>query len=103
MRNGRLMIMGSGAMNRFLAFHPGPGDERRPCRVDYLSKAASAAGSLSSSRNCQNRNIASLIYAKDVTTGPTSYPRAHLDLENLYRRPCWDRKTDPALEAKFRG
>src|SRR3982750_2988652 len=72
--------------------------------ASYLSKAGiSGRGSLEFFKKLQNQEYRLAIYAKDSydRTHPLSSERISM-LENLYKKdPAWDRKTDPALEAKF--
>ncbi len=100
-----LMMMGQqAAMNRFLAFTRAQETSADLAGVDYLSKAGiSGSGSLEFFKKLQNQEYRLAIYAKDSydRTHPLSSERISI-LENLYKKdPAWDRKTDPALEAKF--
>ena len=100
-----LMMMGQqAAMNRFLAFTRAQETSADLAGVDYLSKAGiSGRGSLEFFKKLQNQEYRLAIYAKDSydRTHPLSSERISI-LENLYKKdPAWDRKTDPALEAKF--
>ena len=100
-----LMMMGQqAAMNRFLAFTRAQETSADLAGVDYLSKAGiSGRGSLEFFKKLQNQEYRLAIYAKDSydRTHPLSSERISI-LENLYKKdPAWDRKPDPALEAKF--
>jgi len=100
-----LMMMGQqAAMNRFLAFTRAQETSADLAGVDYLSKAGiSGRGSLEFFKKLQNQEYRLAIYAKDSydRTHPLSSERISM-LENLYKKdPAWDRKPDPALEAKF--
>ena len=100
-----LMMMGQqAAMNRFLAFTRAQETSADLAGVDYLSKAGiSGKGSLEFFKKLQNQEYRLAIYAKDSydRTHPLSSERISI-LENLYKKdPAWDRKPDPALEAKF--
>ena len=100
-----LMMMGQqAAMNRFLAFTRAQETSADLAGADYLSKAGiSGKGSLEFFKKLQNQEYRLAIYAKDSydRTHPLSSERISI-LENLYKKdPAWDRKPDPALEAKF--
>ena len=100
-----LMMMGQqAAMNRFLAFTRAQETTADLAGADYLAKAGiSGRGSLEFFKKLQNQEYRLAIYAKDSydRTHPLSSERISM-LENLYKKdPAWDRKSDPALEAKF--
>ena len=100
-----LMMMGQqAAMNRFLAFTRAQETSADLAGADYLAKAGiSGKGSLEFFKKLQNQEYRLAIYAKDSydRTHPLSSERISI-LENLYKKdPAWDRKADPALEAKF--
>jgi predicted Zn-dependent protease len=100
-----LMMMGQqAAMNRFLAFTRAQETSADLAGADYLAKAGiSGKGSLEFFKKLQNQEYRLAIYAKDSydRTHPLSSERISI-LENLYKKdPAWDRKPDPALEAKF--
>ena len=92
------------AMGSFLAFTRAQETSADLAGVDYLSKAGiSGRGSLEFFKKLQNQEYRLAIYAKDSydRTHPLSSERISM-LENLYKKdPAWDRKPDPALEAKF--
>jgi predicted Zn-dependent protease len=100
-----LMMMGQqAAMNRFLAFTRAQETSADLAGADYLAKAGiSGKGSLEFFKKLQNQEYRLAIYAKDSydRTHPLSSERISI-LENLYKKdPAWDRRPDPALEAKF--
>ena len=100
-----LMMMGQqAAMNRFLAFTRAQETTADIAGAEYLSKAGiSGRGSLEFFKKLQNQEYRLAIYAKDSydRTHPLSSERISI-LENLYKKdPAWDRRPDPALEAKF--
>ena len=100
-------IMAAGqqaALGSFLAFSRAQESSADQAGVVYLSKAGiSGRGSIQFFKKLQNQEYRLAIYAKD------SYDRTHplsseriATLTELYQKdPAWDRKTDPALEARF--
>jgi predicted Zn-dependent protease len=100
-------IMAAGqqvAMGSFLAFTRAQESSADQAGAAYLSKAGiSGRGSVEFFKKLQNQEYRLAIYAKD------SYDRTHplsseriAALSELYQKdPAWNRKTDPALEARF--
>jgi len=92
------------AMGSFLAFTRAQEASSDQAGAAYLSKAGiSGRGSIEFFKKLQNQEYRLAIYAKD------SYDRTHplsneriAALSELYQKdPAWNRKTDPALEARF--
>jgi predicted Zn-dependent protease len=92
------------AMGSFLAFTRAQEASSDQAGAAYLSKAGiSGRGSIEFFKRLQNQEYRLAIYAKD------SYDRTHplsneriAALSELYQKdPAWNRKTDPALEARF--
>ena len=100
-------IMAAGqqaAMGTFLAFSRAQESSSDLAGAAYLSKAGiSGRGSIEFFKKLQNQEYRLAIYAKDSydRTHPLSSERIN-SLTELYKKdPAWDRKTDPALEARF--
>ena len=92
------------AMGSFLAFTRAQESSSDLAGASYLSKAGiSGRGSIEFFKKLQNQEYRLAIYAKD------SYDRTHplsseriASLTELYQKdPAWNRKPDPALEARF--
>ena len=92
------------AMGSFFAFTRAQEASSDQAGAAYLAKAGiSGRGSIEFFKKLQNQEYRLAIYAKD------SYDRTHplsneriAALSELYRNdPAWNRKTDPALEARF--
>jgi predicted Zn-dependent protease len=92
------------ALGSFLSFTRAQESSADQAGASYLSKAGiSGRGSIEFFKKLQNQEYRLAIYAKD------SYDRTHplsneriAALSELYQKdPAWNRKTDPALEARF--
>lgn len=92
------------AMGSFLSFSRAQESTADVAGASYLSKAGvSGRGSIEFFKKLQNQEYRLAIYAKD------SYDRTHplsteriAALSQLYEKdPAWNRKTDPAIEARF--
>ncbi len=92
------------AMGSFLAFTRAQEASADQAGAQYLSKAGiSGRGSIEFFKKLQNQEYRLAIYAKDSynRTHPLSSERIAA-LSELYQKdPAWNRKTDPALEARF--
>ncbi len=100
-------IMAAGqqaALGTFLAFTRAQESSADLAGASYLSKAGiSGRGSIEFFKKLQNQEYRLAIYAKD------SYDRTHplsseriASLTELYTKdPAWNRRTDPAIEARF--
>ena len=92
------------AMGTFLAFNRAQESSADHAGASYLSKAGvSGRGSIEFFKKLQNQEYRLAIYAKDSydRTHPLSSERVS-SLTELYQKdPAWDRKPDPALEARF--
>ncbi|HEY0628141.1 MAG TPA: M48 family metalloprotease [Sphingomicrobium sp.] len=100
-------IMAAGqqaAMGTFLAFSRAQESSADQAGVAYLSKAGiSGRGSLEFFKKLQGQEYRLAIYAKDSydRTHPLSSERIAALTELYQKDPAWNRKTDPALEARF--
>jgi predicted Zn-dependent protease len=92
------------ALGSFLAFTRAQESSADQAGAAYLAKAGiSGRGSVEFFKKLQNQEYRLAIYAKD------SYDRTHplsneriAALSELYQKdPAWNRKTDPAMEARF--
>ena len=92
------------AMGQFLAFSRAQESSADLAGASYLSKAGvSGRGSLEFFKKLQNQEYRLAIYAKDSydRTHPLSQERIQA-LSELYQKDAaWNRKSDPALEARF--
>jgi predicted Zn-dependent protease len=92
------------AMGQFLAFTRAQETSADLAGVSYLSKAGiSGQGSLQFFKKLQNQEYRLAVYATDSynRTHPLSSERV-ATLTELYKKdPAWNRRTDPALEARF--
>ena len=100
-------IMAAGqqaAMGSFLAFTRAQEASADQAGAQYLSKAGiSGRGSIEFFKKLQNQEYRLAIFANDSynRTHPLSSERIAA-LSELYQKdPAWNRKTDPALEARF--
>ena len=100
-------IMAAGqqaAMGSFLAFSRAQETSADLAGASYLSKAGiSGRGSIEFFKKLQSQEYRLAIYATDSydRTHPISSERIQA-LSQLYEKdPAWNRKTDPALEARF--
>jgi predicted Zn-dependent protease len=100
-------IMAAGqqaAMGSFLSFTRAQEASSDQAGAAYLSKAGiSGRGSIEFFKKLQNQEYRLAIYAKDSydRTHPLSNERVAA-LSDIYQKdPAWNRKTDPALEARF--
>ena len=100
-------IMAAGqqaAMGSFLAFTRAQEASSDQAGAAYLSKAGiSGRGSIEFFKKLQNQEYRLAIYAKDSydRTHPLSNERIAALTEIYQKDPAWNRKTDPALEARF--
>jgi predicted Zn-dependent protease len=100
-------IMAAGqqaAMGSFLAFTRAQESSSDQAGAVYLSKAGiSGRGSVEFFKKLQNQEYRLAIYAKDSydRTHPLSNERIAALTEIYQKDPAWNRKTDPALEARF--
>jgi tetratricopeptide (TPR) repeat protein len=92
------------AMGKFLAFSRTQESSADAAGADYLAKAGiSGRGSLEFFKKLQNQEFRLAIPQEDsyARTHPLSGERIST-LEGAYKaQPGWDKKTDPALEARF--
>jgi predicted Zn-dependent protease len=92
------------AMGSFLAFTRAQESSADQAGAAYLAKSGiSGRGSIEFFKKLQNQEYRLAIYAKDSydRTHPLSNERIQA-LSELYQKdPAWNRKTDPALEARF--
>src|SRR4030095_4519454 len=92
------------AMGSFLAFTRAQETSADLAGASYLSKAGiSGRGSIEFFKKLQNQEYRLAIYAKDSydRTHPLSSERIQA-LSQIYEKdPAWNRKTDPAIEARF--
>jgi len=92
------------AMGQFLAFSRAQESSADLAGASYLSKASiSGRGSLEFFKKLQNQEYRLAIYSKDSydRTHPLSQERIQA-LSQIYEKdPAWNRKPDPALEARF--
>jgi predicted Zn-dependent protease len=92
------------AMGKFLAFSRTQESSADAAGADYLAKAGiSGRGSLEFFKKLQNQEFRLAIPQEDsyARTHPLSGERLST-LEGAYKaQPGWDKKTDPALEARF--
>jgi predicted Zn-dependent protease len=92
------------AMGQFLAFTRAQESSADLAGASYLSKAGiSGQGSIQFFKKLQNQEYRLAVYATDSynRTHPLSSERV-ATLSELYKKdPAWDRRTDPALEARF--
>jgi predicted Zn-dependent protease len=100
-------IMAAGqqaALGTFLSFSRAQETSADLAGASYLSKAGiSGRGSIDFFKKLQNQEYRLAIYAKDSydRTHPLSSERIQA-LSQLYQKdPAWNKKTDPALEARF--
>ncbi len=92
------------AMGSFLAFTRAQESSADQAGAAYLSKAGvSGRGSIEFFKKLQNQEYRLAIYAKDSydRTHPLSNERIAALTEVYQKDPAWNRKTDPALEARF--
>ena len=100
-------IMAAGqqaAMGSFLAFTRAQEASSDQAGAQYLSKAGvSGRGSIEFFKKLQNQEYRLAIYSKDSynRTHPLSTERIAALSEIYQKDPAWNRKTDPALEARF--
>ncbi len=100
-------IMAAGqqaAMGSFLSFTRAQESSADQAGAAYLSKAGiSGRGSIEFFKKLQNQEYRLAIYAKDSydRTHPLSNERIAALSESYQKDPAWNRKTDPALEARF--
>jgi len=100
-------IMAAGqqaAMGSFLAFTRAQEASSDQAGAQYLSKAGvSGRGSIEFFKKLQNQEYRLAIYAKDSynRTHPLSSERIAALTELYQKDPAWNRKADPALEARF--
>ncbi len=92
------------AMGSFLAFTRAQEASADQAGAQYLSKAGiSGRGSIEFFKKLQNQEYRLAIFAKDSynRTHPLSSERIAALAELYQKDPAWNRKTDPALEARF--
>ena len=92
------------ATNSFLSFSRAQESSADLAGASYLSKAGvSGRGSLEFFKKLQNREYRLAIYAKDSydRTHPLSQERIDALTQIYQKDPAWNRKPDPALEARF--
>lgn len=100
-------IMAAGqqaAMGSFLAFTRAQESSSDQAGALYLSKAGiSGRGSIEFFKKLQNQEYRLGIYAKDSydRTHPLSSERVAILTDMYQKDPAWNRKTDPAIEARF--
>ena len=100
-------IMAAGqqaAMGSFLAFTRAQEASSDQAGAQYLSKAGvSGRGSIEFFKKLQNQEYRLAIYSKDSynRTHPLSTERIAALSEIYQKDPAWNRKPDPALEARF--
>lgn len=100
-------IMAAGqqaALGTFLAFSRAQESTADIAGASYLSKAGiSGKGSIEFFKKLQNQEYRLAIYSKDSydRTHPLSSERVATLTEIYQNDPAWNRKTDPALEARF--
>ena len=100
-------IMAAGqqaAMGSFLSFTRAQEASSDQAGALYLSKAGiSGRGSIEFFKKLQNQEYRLAIFAKDSynRTHPLSSERIAALTEMYQKDPAWNRKTDPALEARF--
>ena len=100
-------IMAAGqqaAMGSFLSFTRAQEASSDQAGALYLSKAGiSGRGSIEFFKKLQNQEYRLAIFAKDSynRTHPLSSERIAALTELYQKDPAWNRKTDPALEARF--
>ena len=100
-------IMAAGqqaAMGSFLAFTRAQEASSDQAGAQYLSRAGiSGRGSIEFFKKLQNQEYRLAIYAKDSynRTHPLSSERIAALTELYQKDPAWNRKADPALEARF--
>jgi len=100
-----LMALGQQmATGSFLSFSRAQESSADLAGASYLAKAGvSGRGSLEFFKKLQNREYRLAIYAKDSydRTHPLSQERIAALTELYQKDPAWNRKPDPALEARF--
>ena len=92
------------AMGSFLAFNRAQESSADLAGASYLSKAGvSGRGSIEFFKKLQNQEYRLAIYAKDSydRTHPLSSERVAALTELYQKDPAWNRKPDPAIEARF--
>ena len=92
------------AMGTFLAFNRAQESSADLAGASYLSKAGiSGRGSIEFFKKLQNQEYRLAIYATDSydRTHPLSSERVSTLTELYQKDPAWNRKPDPALEARF--
>ncbi|MCL6739719.1 M48 family metalloprotease [Sphingomonas sp. RB56-2] len=92
------------ATNSFLSFSRAQESSADLAGASYLSKAGvSGRGSLEFFKKLQNQEYRLAIYAKDSydRTHPLSQERIDALTQIYQKDPAWNRKPDPALEARF--
>ncbi|MDP9421719.1 MAG: M48 family metalloprotease [Pseudomonadota bacterium] len=92
------------ALGSFLAFTRAQESSADQAGASYLSKAGiSGRGSVEFFKKLQNQEYRLAIYAKDSydRTHPLSNERIAALMEIYQKDPAWNRKTDPAVEARF--
>ncbi|MCL6699800.1 M48 family metalloprotease [Sphingomonas sp. NSE70-1] len=100
-------IMAAGqqaAMGSFLSFTRAQEASADQAGAQYLSKAGiSGRGSIEFFKKLQNQEYRLAVFAKDSynRTHPLSSERIAALSEIYQKDPAWNRKTDPALEARF--
>ncbi|UUR07784.1 M48 family metalloprotease [Sphingomonas glaciei] len=101
---GAMAIGQQVAMGQYLAFTRAQETSADQAGVAYLSKAGiSGQGSIQFFKKLQNQEYRLAVYATDSynRTHPLSSERVAALTETYRRDPAWDRRTDPALEARF--
>jgi predicted Zn-dependent protease len=92
------------AMGTFLAFSRAQESSADLAGASYLSKAGiSGRGSLEFFKKLQNQEYRLGIYSKDSyeRTHPLSIERINTLTDVYEKDPAWNKKTDPAIEARF--
>jgi predicted Zn-dependent protease len=92
------------AQGTFLAFTRAQEASADQAGATYLSKAGiSGRGSIEFFKKLQNQEYRLAIYAKDSydRTHPLSQERIQALSQTYEKDPAWNRKSDPALEARF--
>jgi predicted Zn-dependent protease len=92
------------ALGSFLAFNRAQESSADLAGASYLSKAGiSGKGSLQFFKKLQNQEYRLAIYSRDSygRTHPLSSERIQTLTQIYEKDPAWNRKTDPAMEARF--
>jgi predicted Zn-dependent protease len=101
---GAMAIGQQVAMGQFLAFTRAQESSADLAGATYLAKAGiSGLGSIQFFKKLQNQEYRLAVYATDSynRTHPLSSERVATLSEIYEKDPAWNRKTDPALEARF--